>query len=375
MIVASHGTGWRRWVAQRRARSSWNGRARQCGAFFKALRLFAFLPLWLFALAAETEGNDLKRFEFTEPQMGVPFRVVLYAPDAAQGAAAAHAAFARVSQLNEVMSDYETDSELNELSRTSGKGQSVKVSRDLWTVLERAQALAARTEGAFDITVGPAVSLWRRARRNQQMPPPDRLAEALQAVGYQKLRLNPTNQTAELLTRRMKLDLGGIAKGFALDEALKVLFERGITRALISGGGDIAAGDPPPGQPGWRIEIAPLDVPGSPPKRYVRLARGALATSGDVFQRLEIDGRRYSHIVDPRTGIGLTDHSLVTVIAPDCTTADSLATAASVLGPKKALRLIEETPGAEAHIVRKPGEEIQVLESSSFRRFDEKPVQ
>jgi FAD:protein FMN transferase len=321
--------------------------------------------------AQETSGA-LQRFEFTEPEMGVPFRIVLYAPDAETGQAAARAAFNRVAQLNEVMSDYETDSELNELSRTSGQGKAVRVSDDLWRVLDRARQVAELSEGAFDITVGPTVSLWRRARRAQRLPDPERLAEALKAVGYKKVRLNPGDHTVELLVPGMKLDLGGIAKGYALDEALKVLAARGITHALITGGGDMAMSNPPPGQTGWRIEIAPLDVPNAPPKRFVRLANRALATSGDVFQRLEIDGRRYSHIVDPHTGVGLTDHSLVTVIAPDCTTADALATAVSVLGPEKGLKLIEQIPGTEAHLVRKPGEQIQAIESSRFRKFYEK---
>jgi FAD:protein FMN transferase len=319
-------------------------------------------------------ANSLQRFEFTEPEMGVPFRIVLYTAAAEDAQAAARAAFNRIAQLNEIMSDYETDSELNELSRTSGLGKAVRVSDDLWRVLEKAQQLAQRSGGAFDVTVGPAVALWRRARRNQRLPEPERLVEAQKAVGYEHVRMNPADHTVELLVPGMKLDLGGIAKGYALDEALKVLTARGVTRALVTGGGDMAMSEAPPGQQGWRIEIAPLDVPNAPPKRFVRLAEYALATSGDVFQRLEIDGRRYSHIVDPRTGVGLTDHSLVTVIARDCTTADALATAVSVLGPDKGFKLVEQIPGAVVHCVRKPADEIQTVESSGFSRFTEKPV-
>jgi thiamine biosynthesis lipoprotein len=322
----------------------------------------------LFPSLAEAP-EALRRFEFVEPQMGVPFRIVLYAPDAAKAEAASKAAFQRISQLNEILSDYETDSELNELSRTSGKGTPVRVSDELWTVLKQADALARRSNGAFDVTVGPAVTLWRRARRNQQMPEPDRLARAREAIGFDKVRFDPAVQTVELLQRGMKLDLGGIAKGYALDAALGVLISNGVARALISGGGDMVAGDPPPGQRGWRIEIAPLDIPNPPPARYVLLTRMALATSGDVFQRLEIEGRRYSHIVDPRTGVGLTDHSLVTVIAADGTIADGLATAASVLGPREGLQLIENTPGVEVLFVRKPDAEIETVLSRGFSRF------
>ena len=315
--------------------------------------------------------GDLQRYEFSEPQMGLPFRIVVYARHKPTADAGARAAFDRIKQLNDILSDYEDDSELSRLSRMAGAGQEVKVSDELCLVLKRAQKLAEQTDGAFDVTVGPVVSLWRKARREQKLPDAARLAQALQAVGHQKLRLDSRRHTVELLAPRMRLDLGAIAKGYAADEALKVLRRRGITRALVAGGGDMALGDPPPGKKGWRIEIAPLDTTNAPPARFVLLANAGLATSGDVFQHVAIDGKRYSHIVDPRTGIGLTDHSLVTVIAPDGITADSLATAVSVLGPEKGKKLIENTKGAAVQIVRQPGEKIEITESSRFKKYYE----
>ena len=210
------------------------------------------------------------------------------------------------------------------------------------------------------------MSLWRKARREKKLPDAERLAQALEAVGHQKMRLDSRSRTVQLLVPRMRLDLGAIAKGYATDEALKVLRRRGISRALVAGGGDMTLGDPPPGKKGWRIEIAPLDTTNAPPARFVLLANAGLATSGDLFQHVEIGAKRYSHIVDPRTGIGLTDHSLVTVIAPDGITADSLATAVSVLGPDKGIKLVEAKKGASVHITRLPGNEI---ESSASRRF------
>ncbi len=315
------------------------------------------------------EASKLVRFEFSQPQMGVPFRMVLYAPDAAVARSAAQAAFARIAALNHVMSDYEDDSELTLLSRTAGSGRAVRLSDDLWRVLETGQAFARRTDGAFDVTVGPVVQLWRRARRQHELPDPPRLTAALRAVGYQKLVLDARRRTATLLVPGMRLDLGSIAKGDAADQALKVLRAHGITRALVAGGGDMAAGDPPPGKPGWRIEVAPLDVTNAPPRKFVWLANAGLATSGDLFQHVEIDGQRYSHIVDPRTGVGLTDHSLVTAIAPDCLTANGLSTSLSVLGPAAGLKLVEATPHAVAHMMRQPAERIEVTESKRFRKY------
>ena len=327
----------------------------------------ALLLLVLVAAGCVTlTAPELKRFEFSEPQMGVPFRIVLYAQDAVKAQTSARAAFQRVSQLNDIMSDYDTDSELSRLSRTAGSGRAVKLSADLWKVLAKAQEFSARSEGAFDVTVGPYVTLWRKARREHKLPRVDLLAAAGNAVGWQKLRLDPKTHSATLLVEDMKLDLGGIAKGYALDEALSVLRQHGIRRALVTGGGDMAAGDPPPDKRGWRIEVAPLDVTNAPPARFVSLVNAGLATSGDLFQRLDIDGRRYSHVVDPRTGLGLTDHSLVTVIARDAMTADGLSKVVGVLGPEKGFSRIEESPHAAACVVRVPETTIETKETRRF---------
>ncbi len=313
----------------------------------------------------------LSRYEFSQPEMGVPFRMVMYAATEAEAQSAAKAAFDRIAQLNGILSDYDPDSELSRLSHTSGTGQKVRLSSDLWLVLERAQSLAKRSGGAFDVTVGPYINLWRKARREKKMPDADLLSEAAKAVGHDKLRLNAANHTAELLVPNMRLDLGSIAKGYAVDEGLRVLREGGIRSALVAGAGDLAVSEPPPGKPGWRIEIAPLDSPDAPAKKFVLLKNAALGTSGDLFQRLEIDGKRYSHIVDPHTGLGLTDHSLVNAIARDCITANTLATTVSVLGPENGLKLASKTPHAAIRILRKPGNEIEEFESPGFKKFYE----
>jgi thiamine biosynthesis lipoprotein len=316
-----------------------------------------------------TGGPAFQRFEMTQPQMGVPFRMVVYATNEQHGAAAMRAAFARVEQLNSILSDYDTDSELSQLSRSSGKNLDVPASLDLWKVLRRSQELARKTDGAFDITVGPFVNLWRKARREQKLPRPDLLAQAHGRVGWRKLHLNPLGRTVRLDVEDMRLDLGAIAKGYAVDEAMKILATNGIRSALVSGGGDMAVSGPPVGRSAWQIELAPLDVTNAPAGRFVHLKHAALATSGDVFQHVEIDGVRYSHIVNPHTGVGLTDHSLVTVIAPDCMTADSLATAISVLGPDQGLRLLGSGNDVAAQIMRAPGGRIEVRSSERFAKY------
>ena len=329
--------------------------------------ILALIVLSVTDLLAGT--NDLARFEYQRPEMGMPFRIVLYATNQPAADAAADAAFGRIQQLNDIMSDYDPDSELSKLSTTAGTGRAVPVSSDLWLVLERSEELAKRSDGAFDVTVGPFVNLWRRARRQHQLPDPQKLAEARKAVGYEKMKLDQRNHTVELLVPKMKLDLGGIAKGYAIGEALKTLRQQGIERALVEGGGDVGVSEPPPGKQGWRFELSSLDITNAPADRFLSLRNCAISTSGDLYQRLEIDGKRYSHIVDPRTGIGLTDHSLVNVIAPESITADSLTKVVSVLGPEKGMKFIERTPHVAARVMRAPNGKLEVRESRGFAKY------
>ncbi|MGI9176146.1 MAG: FAD:protein FMN transferase, partial [Rhodothermales bacterium] len=188
--------------------------------------------------------------------MGVQVRIVLYAPGEPVAAEAARAAFGRVAALEDVMSDYRPASELMRLSAQfsdpSG-GPPVPVSDDLFAVLTQAQRLARISEGAFDVTVGPHVKLWREARRTGRLPPRNVLKAAAKQVGWRHVRLDSVRQTVQLAIPGMQLDLGGIAKGYAADEAIATLTHHGIDQALVEIGGDIVVSGPPPGQTGWRI--------------------------------------------------------------------------------------------------------------------------
>jgi len=346
-----------------------NHAIRQCASIAPAFLTAAAVALLGAAAQNPSDKNQLQRRQFEQVEMGMPFKVLLYSADPQAANRAAAAAFARIHELNGVMSDYDSGSELSRLSATAGSGKATPVSADLWNVLSRAQKLADQSDGAFDVTVGPLIKLWRRARRAKEMPSPERLAEAKVSVGHDSLRLDPEARTAELLKPGMRLDLGGIAVGFALDEALKVLAEHGITQVLIDGSGDIVVGDPPPGEPGWRIGVAPSEGKNSVASRYLSLKNCALTTSGDDVQFVEFDGKRYSHILDPRTGLGVTDHSSVTIVAPDCITADSLATATSVLGPKRGMALLEHYPGTTALILRRNGSQVETTQSPGFEKY------
>jgi thiamine biosynthesis lipoprotein len=274
-----------------------------------------------YAVLSANASGEQQRYQFEQIHMGMPVRITLYAADKATANKAAAAAYQRVAELNQVLSDYDPKSELSRLSDTAGSGQWMAVSDDLWRVLAASQTLAQRSDGTFDVTVGPLVKLWRRARRNKQLPSPERLAAARAAVGYRYLQLDAKGQRAKLAQPNMQLDLGGIAAGYAVDQALAVLKRHGIESAMVDASGDIGVSAAPPGKQGWEIGIASLNKPDGPPSRTVLLVNRAITTSGDAFQFVEIDGTRYSHIVDPRTGLGVTRRSSATVVADDCTTA------------------------------------------------------
>ncbi len=331
-----------------------------------------FLITCLMALsvsAATSAEPTPERFEFTQTEMAIPIKIVLYAADNTTADEAARAAFGRFHRLNAILSDYDPESELRRLCDTSSVGNAVRVSDNLWRVLERAQSLSERSDGAFDVTIGPVVRLWRAARRTKELPPPESLEAARSRVGYRWVRLDPTQHTVELLRPKMRLDLGGIAKGYAVDEAMAAIRKHGITRMMVEAGGNIGLGDPPPGKPGWRIGIAPPE-PNSPPREYLWISRVAVSTSGDMWQYVVIQGMRYSHLIDPKTGMALTDHCQVTVVGPDGLSTDGLSSAAAILGPEKGLKLIENTPGTAAFIVRTvDGKEI----TQDSKRWKELP--
>jgi thiamine biosynthesis lipoprotein len=328
-------------------------------------RLLAFLVL--LGACYPTSAEEPKRFEYEEPHMGTKFRIVLYARDQATADKAAKAAFARVAHLNRVMSDYIADSELMTLCKKSEKVSAgpIAVSDELFFVLDKAREVSELSDGAFDVTIGPIVRLWRQARKDRELPDPDVHKEALNRVGYKNVELDPKTKTVSLKVAGMLLDLGGIAKGYAADEGLKAIGTFGITSALVAASGDIAVSGPPPGKAGWRIDIAPL--PGATEKRQLLLRDMAVSTSGDVEQFVEIRGVRYSHVVDPRTGLGLTGRRSVTVVARRGIQSDSLTKMASILPADKAVEKIEAIDGAAALIVVKTDRGEVVTESKRFR--------
>lgn len=251
--------------------------------------------------------------------MGTVFRITLYADEPQ---AALRAAFDRVAELDNELSDYKPDSELMRLCRVAYR-HPVRVSDDLYRILKTALQLSADSGGAFDITLGPVIRLWRLKR----VPEPGALAAARNLVGYRNVILR--DHEVELKLPGMQLDLGAIAKGFAAEEALQTLRARGISIALVAASGDLAIGDPPPGKEGWTVALEPLNQ-----RQVLQLRNTCVGTSGDDEQFTEHGGVRYSHIVDPLTGMGLTRRIGVSIVAPNGMLADALGTAVSVVAAR-----------------------------------------
>jgi thiamine biosynthesis lipoprotein len=313
-------------------------------------------------------GADLRAFEAVEPHMGTLFRIKLYAKSEAQAQSAFRAAFDRVSRLDETLSDYKPHSELSTIAWTSVR-HPVPVSDDLFRVLSAAQKMAERTDGAFDITVGALTHLWRESRKTGRVPNSQELQSAVRRCGFRKLHLNSAKQSVSVNMPGMELDAGGIAKGYAADEALLVLRHSGVTQALVAASGDLALGDPPPGKAGWLVGVDSLDSAGQPFTRVLSLANAAVSTSGDSEQYMDKGGKRYSHILDPRTGMALTNQLTATVVAPTSTEADAAATAVSVLGRDEGLIFIEKQTGMAALFVDRAATPAKVTASRRFNRL------
>jgi len=297
--------------------------------------------------------------------MGVAWTITLHATDQTTGERAIAAGFAEAERLERILSDYDAGSELSLLSAAAPTPIAVRVGADLWNVLARAAEVHHITAGAFDITVGPLTTLWRQSRRSGRLPRSDKLAAARQAVGGDALVLDAASRTVRLTRPGMRLDPGGIGMGYAADRVLRVLADQGIESALVDASGDVAVSGPPPGTAGWRIRVRGIAGDDDASASLI-LKHAAVTTSGDAGQFVEIDGRRYSHIVDPRTGLGVFGPMAVTVVAPDCITADALATAASVLGPREGPAIVGRFAGTAARFVWRDGENTETLVTAGW---------
>lgn len=310
-----------------------------------ALLAAALVPRRALATAA-----PLALHSFSTPLMGTTFSIRCYHADAALAQRATTAAFAAAAEINALASDYIADSEILRLGKAP-PGKPTAVSPLLFHLLAEAREVAKLTDGAFDPTLGPLTRLWRESRRRGRLPDPAVLAAARAACGWSNLLLDPGSNSVTLSRPGMRLDLGGIAKGQAADAMARVLREHAIERCCITAGGDVRAAAAPPDRAGWTVALHQNpQTQDAPP---LVLANAAVSTSGDLYQSIEINSTRYSHIIDPTTGLGLTRQVSACVVAPTATLSDALATACCVSDPAMVRELARRWGAVELRLAER----------------------
>lgn len=294
---------------------------------------------------------------------------MLYADDSLQAIDLAKQCFNLVDSFNFIFSDYTDSSELGKLNASAlTDTRAVKVSPALYEIIMLSKNAFDKSDGSFDITMGPLVKLWRNARKTKQFPDRKTMRSILGLTGFNKVIMDTVNKKVTLPMPGMQLDLGGIAKGWIAQKIIDRLRSLHINHALVNAGGDIVMSAGPPGTNGWTVGI---NVPESKdellPKNLL-LQNNAVATSGDVYQFIENGGKKYSHIIDPRTGYGIITQRNVTVIAEDGATADWLATACSILPVNKAKRLAAQL-GAAVLITERVKGKLIVHATKNFAHY------
>lgn len=288
--------------------------------------------------------------------MGTFARVVVIAGSERVAQACVDAAVEQQRRIDTLMSYHNPESQLSQVNRLA-YAEPVAVSPETFEVLRRAVEFSKLSNGAFDVTVGPLGDLWQAAAQADENPTEQALAEARAKVGYEKLLLDEQARTVRFAVEGMKVDLGGIAKGAAIDASIEAMKSRGALGGMVDIGGDVRCfGQPPRGQESWRIglqnpNVAPDELDATAPLLVLDVSDQAVTTSGDYRRFTMVKGQKQSHIMDAVSGKGADKLVSVTIIAQDATSADALATAVSVLGLEKGLALIEQVPATEAILI------------------------
>jgi len=334
----------------------------------------AFLLAAAAAVLASSGCGERARHTLSESRslLGTYVTITVTAEDDATAKTRLGAAFGRIEALEQTLSARRPDSELS-LALKKAKREPARVSDDLYRALAAGVAWHERSGGAFDITVAPLLNLWRTCGKEMRLPTTEELDRARGLLNVTAIRLDEAARTVRLLKGSVAVDLGGLGKGFCADEVRKLFEEQGVKSALIAVAGDICAlGRKPDGTP-WRVGVQDPRDPNNPHAllAVLLLSDKAVSTSGNYQRYVEIGGRRYSHIVDPRTGLTAEDVPSVTVIGPDTLTTDVLGTTLSVLGVQDGLATVEAMPGIEALFVTfDDADRPTLVRSSGFAAYE-----
>lgn len=303
------------------------------------------------ALLAAAGGARAARWEEARPLMGTVVEIVAEATDEAKLRAAVEAAYREMARLTDMMNHYDPRSVVSAINAAAGV-RPVAAPPELMEVLAMAQRLSERTRGAFDVTVG-ALQGWRFRPGEERVPAREEIAAQRVRVDYRRLLLDQRAGTAYLAAPGMRIDLGGIAKLYIVRAGLRVLERHGVGRAMVNGGGDLAVTAPAGARP-WRVGVRD---PRAPERLLgvLEIARGFVASSGDYERSFVREGKRYHHILDPRTGLPSEGPRGVTLAAEQLEAVNGLSVAIMVLGQQEGIRLLSAAPGVEGLIVGRDG--------------------
>lgn len=342
---------------------------KRCGAALVAAGLLAATTLRGSDAPAETPNAATREYRYL---MGTSILVEAFGGEEAARRLAIDEAFAAMAEVDRLMSNYRDDSELARINRMAGR-EAVTVSDPMLSILQAAQRVSLASGGAFDVTVGPLVRLWGFHDKQPHLPTPAELAGVRPLVGYQNVVIDEDRHTVRFVRPGVEIDLSGIAKGFAVELAAGVLRRHGLGGFVDAGGNQYLLGKPP-GKKNWSIGIKSPDAPDRL-LGVLELGEGSVATSAQNANYLSAGGRRYGHLLDPRT-LQPSEASLsVTVVAPDGTLGDALTKAGFLLGPRQGLKVIESFPQTVGLIAyRKPDGSVGVAVSKSLAgRFRREP--
>lgn len=299
--------------------------------------------------------------------MGSPFNLIIASEDSTKAAILAKSSFLLIDSFSHIFSDYDSTSELSKLCLQAGNGFQ-SCSPAMWDILMQSKFAFENSDHAFDISIGPLSSIWRKMRKKQVFPDSLRVKMALELVGLSNIQWNVLQHQILLPQNGMKLDLGGIAKGYIGQKVIDFLKRNGIGSALADAGGDISMSNATPGTDGWIVGVNLPETTDELLNKKLSLANYSVATSGDAYQFIEHNGRKYSHIIDPRTGYGVEFQRNVTIIAKDGTLADWLATACSILSIRESKKICREQH-AELFISSIENSKMSIYQTRGFKKY------
>lgn len=279
-----------------------------------------------------------RKFSYSEMKMGSAFNLIIVSADSNKANHLARKSYELVDSLNHIFSNYDSSSELSKINASAGL-LPYKMSRAMLDLVQKSQYAYIQSKGAYDISIGPLSSLWRNARKAKLFPEASTVLATKKLVGFAQIKINKRLGTIFLPNANMQLDFGGIAKGYIAQWVINFLKANGIQQALVDAGGDIVMSGPPLNQQGWLIGVNLPETTDQLLNKKLQLSNCSVATSGDVYQFIEYKGVKYSHIINPLTGYGVTNLRNVTIVAKTGATADWLATACSILPIQEAKQL------------------------------------